>query len=210
MKPWIAVALAIATGAASSFVVSRSSGGTPDATATPPTRMVPVADAHAAMDKQRITLLEQRVADLATERSEDGDARSAPPADDRGVATHRDELLSEDETLARHRSSHDALVAAVQAQGTDPTWSAGAEARFTSDLGQLGAHIERVDCRTSACVATLEWPSRAQAQQEYRGLIEARYQLPCDRRIFLDRAVQEDGPYRATLVLDCEHVRASP
>lgn len=208
MKPWIAVSLAIVAGAATSFVVSRTSGGAADTTASPEARVVPVSDPHAAMDKQRIALLEQRVASLAAARPEDSAAPAAQPADDRGSPAHHDEVLSEDETLARHRSSHDALLASVRAQGTDPTWSAGAEAKFTSDLGRLGAHVERVDCRTSACLATLEWPNRGQAQQEYRALIEASYQLPCDRQIFLDRAASDDAPYRATLVLDCEHARA--
>ncbi len=212
MKPWIAASLAILTGAATSLVVSRTSvreAATGPAANRPATRMVPVSDPHAAMDEQRIALLEQRVARLAVaERTEDGEASSSP-VDDRGSAGHRDEPLSEAEALTRHRSSHDALLASVRAQGADPSWSAGAQAKFAGDLGRLGAHVESVDCRTTACVATLEWPSRAQAQQEYRAVIEAEYQLPCDRQIFLDRPATEATPYRATLVLDCEHVRAN-
>jgi hypothetical protein len=209
MKAWIVVCFAIVAGAATSFIVARSSGDAAETAGPPETRLVPVADPHAAVAQQRIAALEQRVANLAAERTEAGAAPSALPTDGRDAAAQHDVLASEDDALAKHRSSHDALLASVQAQGPDPSWSTGAEEKFTSDLGRLGAHVQRVDCRKSACMATIEWPSRAQAQQEYRRLIEANYQLPCDRQIFLDRAAREDAPYHATLVLDCEHVRAN-
>jgi hypothetical protein len=210
MKASIIVCLAIVAGAAASFLVSRTSGDAAETMTGPPeTRMVPVADPHAAMAQHRIAALEQRVANLAAERTEAGAAPSAQPADGRDAAAPHDELVSEDDARARRRSSHEALLASVQAQGPDPSWSTGAEEKFTSDLGRLGAHVQRVDCRKTACVATIEWPSRAQAQQQYRSLIKGNYQLPCDRQIFLDRAAREDAPYRATLVLDCEHVRAN-
>jgi hypothetical protein len=96
----------------------------------------------------------------------------------------------------------------MAAQAADPVWAPAAQTKFTADLEELGAKVDGVDCRTSGCVATLEWPSREQAQQEYRHLVEAVYQLPCDRQIFLDQAQGEDGPYRAELLLDCESVRS--
>lgn len=199
----------MATGVTASLVVSHRSAEEPSAAANPAeARLVPVADPHAAMDQQRIARLERRVAGLAIERAGDGSAAPAP-ADDRGAAGPREEPLTEAEALARHRTGHDAMLTSVRAQAPDPSWSAAAGAKFTDDLGRLGAHVDSVDCRTTACVATLAWPSRAHAQQEYRKLIEAEYQLPCDRQIFLDAAAGDAAPYRATLVLDCEHVRAA-
>ncbi|MBC7977446.1 MAG: hypothetical protein H7138_20930 [Myxococcales bacterium] len=112
--------------------------------------------------------------------------------------------------LVRHRSSHDARLSEVRAQATDANWSTATQAHLQSELAKRGAQVASVDCRSTACVATLEWSSRAQAQAEYRHLIEPDGELPCDRQIFLDRAEREDVPYRATLVVDCAHVRAHP
>src|SRR5262245_10916472 len=133
MKPWIAPSLAVVAGVVVSIAVSRTSTGDKAGERPGPSeaRIVPVADPHAAMDKRRIARPEERVPQLATERTENGEAPSPPPSGDRSPASHREDLPSEEDALAMHRTSHDALVASVRAQGTDPSWSAGAAAKFT-------------------------------------------------------------------------------
>jgi hypothetical protein len=209
MKSWIVVGLSMASGALVSVVVSR----TMVREAVPPARAEQVASSRPVLadDDRPRSALEQHIdAMRAAAQHNAGDAGEgggAAAADAAHVEPPAD-YPTEEEARAHNRELHAAKRASIQAQPADPAWAPVARTRFSSDLDALGATVDTIDCRTSACVATLEWPSRTQAQQEYRQLVEATYQLPCDRQIFLDQAVG-DGLYRAELLLDCEHVRAS-
>ena len=214
MKSWMVIGLSMLGGAVVSVTVSRAlvreAHGAPRSGAEP-TLTVPRASAGSEDDLQRWQLERQRASmraalgpGAADEAAGDEEGDEEPRA--RPEPQQADYPTAE-QAMARNRQLHRDLVAAVRAQPADPTWSPAAQSKFTEDLEALGASVDDIECRAHGCVATLQWPDRAAAQQGYGELVHAEYQLPCDRRIFLDEAAG-DGAYRAELLLDCEHVRA--
>ena len=102
-----------------------------------------------------------------------------------------------------HAAAHAALLARVAREPVVPAWSARMTELVTRGLesdAQRGGRfrLARVDCRSSSCVATLEWRSRADAQASFGALAHALPGLPCTRELLLDEGAA------ATLVLTCD------
>jgi hypothetical protein len=167
------------------------------------------ADAFPALREQqrRVAALEDRIGELAVASGREPEAvpngRSAPAS----AETH-DYMLHVDEARAKSRTDHQKLIDGITGESPDPAWSAKAATSLARDFERLNFVAKKVDCRTTGCVATLEWPSRDEAQAGYRDVLHAGYELPCDRTIFLDEA-KGHGPYQATVVIGCENVRAN-
>lgn len=125
---------------------------------------------------------------------------AAPPserefADDRRITT------------ARH-------ARAIEDHGREPVdikWARRTESAFRSDLTKLGeAHgfsVVSIDCRTTTCASTLEWPEYGKAVGGWRDIVVARYESNCGKDIVLPEPDDPSHPYRATVVFDCEVAR---
>jgi hypothetical protein len=105
----------------------------------------------------------------------------------------------------------DRLRAAHNAEPIDVDWGTSTSADFARELGmiQIGeATVIGVDCRTSTCLATLEWPDYTQARQAMHPLATGTFSHRCTRTVSMvppdDDAV---GAYRGLMVFDCSEER---
>ena len=65
-----------------------------------------------------------------------------------------------------------------------------------------------VDCRSTSCEATLEWPSAGTAKESLHAITTAMYELPCGTGLRLPEQSDPGSRYRASVVFDCSEVRA--
>jgi hypothetical protein len=115
-----------------------------------------------------------------------------------------------DELLASDARAHDALVARVQAETVDVAWSAQVAPALAQELGQMGGQaafdLVGIECRTRACIATLQWPSREEAVASARTLAMNPFRAAnCARTVFLPEDSDGHDSYRATVTFhDCQ------
>jgi hypothetical protein len=155
------------------------------------TRIV-VERGTSSVDEQRLAALEQRLAELAPP-APSGSARAAPTP------------LESQRRYEARRQQH-------AAEPVDPTWSRSTASLIEADVleqaGSMSFRLGRVDCRTTSCTAELEWPSLAEADQEYLSLVHFPYRANCSRTVVLPPPSKAGGPLRAEMLLDCESWRA--
>ena len=100
------------------------------------------------------------------------------------------------------------LLDTVRTQPRDEDWARPTESALQQDLDRLAAgmrfRVGRVDCRTSRCVADLEWPSGALAQRDFKAVMAADvYRLDCHRRLLLPSADSASG--HAQMIFNCDN-----
>jgi hypothetical protein len=102
-------------------------------------------------------------------------------------------------------------------EASDARWAPAATQSTQRDLESLAVSAESrfgikgVDCRSTTCVAELEWSDYETAVNGYPDLLHHAYALNCARRIVLPEPGAPEQPYRASLLIDCsESTRASP
>lgn len=143
-------------------------------------------------------MLERRLAELSA-RSEPAAPLAPPPRPSREEA--RQQLLAQhQQQLDRHSR-----------EPVDPSWAREAQGSFTSDFVGLAQgqpfEVRGVDCRSTTCVTTLEWPSYAEATQGYALLLQHAYRLDCARTLLLPEPADVTARYQAQLLLDCGNLR---
>jgi hypothetical protein len=93
----------------------------------------------------------------------------------------------------------------------DASWAREAQGAFASDFAALtqgqSFQVRRIDCRSTTCVTTLEWPSYAEATQGYALLLQHAYDMDCVRSILLPEPADLSARYQADLFLDCGNLR---
>lgn len=146
-----------------------------------------------AVEEQRLTALEQRLAELSTP-TPGGSARPAP-------------------TPLEAQQRYEARLQQHAAEPVDPEWSRATASLIQADVLERAASMSfrlgRVDCRTTSCTAELEWPSLAEADREHGSLVHFPFRANCSRTVLLPPPAKADGgPLRASLLLDCESWRA--
>ena len=140
----------------------------------------------------RVRALEQRAPAAGAE---------APAAPDPDVAA------KDEQKWAAQLDSH-------KREARDERWATHASAALSKDLGAVLPGIESkpqlvdVECRTTTCAATIEWPSYADAHASAQRLVMGPFGSEnCDRTIHLSDA-HADGRYQAVMLFDCEGVRS--
>ncbi len=97
-------------------------------------------------------------------------------------------------------------LAAHARETPDPAWAPKVAQRVTSALkGEQEAgkfKLVNVDCRTTRCVAQVEWGSRDEATENYTSVLHKSYGMRCQRSMYLPET-EQSGPYRAQLVIEC-------
>jgi len=142
-------------------------------------------------------MLERRVEELSA-RSEPSDA--LPPSRPSTEEARRQLFQQHQQQLERHAR-----------EPLDASWAREAQGSFSSDFAALtqgqSFQVRGIDCRSTTCVTTLEWPSYAEATQGYALLLQHDYGMDCARSILLPEPADPTGRYQADLFLDCENLR---
>jgi hypothetical protein len=107
----------------------------------------------------------------------------------------------------RHFEAHERALRAHAAEPVDPGWAPRTAAAFGEDLEKLRARSEArvrdVDCRSSSCVARLQWKSYQDARAHFASVLGARYQVACATEITLPDPVDTSRPYEASVIYGC-------
>jgi hypothetical protein len=98
------------------------------------------------------------------------------------------------------------LLAEFKAEETDPSWSVAASADVVEWFalvakGSARVRLEGAECRTGACIATLQWPNLTAAKEEYQRFLAPTLRSigKCRSEIYLPPT--ETKPYQALLIL---------
>jgi hypothetical protein len=107
-----------------------------------------------------------------------------------------------------HRALHAAAIAKHVRQPVDGEWSASMVKVLTREIESEAAEghfkLVRVDCRTTSCIAALEWPSRNDGVTANAVLVRSMLDVPCSREILLDDEAPQKERFVATMVFECE------
>ena len=119
--------------------------------------------------------------------------------------------MTREEATAVAREKYATWREVHAAEARDEAWARSAESRLEAALVEArGAaqspEIIAVDCRTTRCKATLEWPSRGEAVETFQQALAVK--MGCESAILLDQPVVEGEPYRAFAHYDCQDDRA--
>lgn len=144
----------------------------------------------------RIQALEQRVAELTSRAEAVPSAPSAPPSRPDPEELKQALLQQQQMRLDAH-----------QRQPIHPTWSSEATRAFSTDFSALTQGqqfaVRSIDCRSTSCIARVEWPSYAEATTNYQVLLQHSYALDCTRSLLLPDPEDPERAYEASLILEC-------
>jgi hypothetical protein len=131
-------------------------------------------------------------------------------------------LAASDATLAEtpRRPGHgeefkEAFSKRLAQQKNEPTESAWAEKATTllrtdiQDIAtQSGFRLLSIDCRTTLCLARVEWNSPGEASREFARLAHGGYRANCTKSVVVDETPSSGGSIGASVLFDCEEWRA--
>jgi hypothetical protein len=108
-----------------------------------------------------------------------------------------------DREYADDRARHDR-------DGRDPTWATRAETSLQHSIASIpGAQrVVRVECKTTSCIARLEWDSRELASKEYGKVLAGSFEPNCAAKILIHDQDTPGKPFQDDLILDCTNSRA--
>lgn len=105
-----------------------------------------------------------------------------------------------------HQASFDAHERDVR----DPSWAAPTEATIVRELNAIDGgrfDVDRVDCRTTSCLATVRWENYDQAVQDYPSILHGYFTVGCGRRVLLPEPADRNAEYSVRVIFDCEEAR---
>jgi hypothetical protein len=175
---------------------------------------VPQSTGKAPQDP-RVKALQLRLAALEAEvrqsknGASEGEEPSKPETSDRDEFGGLDENKHREQLLARHEAS----IAGHQQQPVDHKWASTTATSFQADIGSFAEHAKlslvSVDCRTTTCIATVEWASYENAIKNYERLLHFNYKANCQRQVLLPAPQDRSRPYRETVYFDCAEWRTA-
>lgn len=177
-------------------VLTRQETGVAPSTPKQVTQETPTRLVRDPTQEARIQALEQRVAQL-TARAETGPpAPTAPPSRPEPEELRQALLQQQQVRLDAH-----------QRQSIHPVWASDATRAFSTDFSALTQGqrftVRSIDCRSTSCIARVEWPSYAEATTGYEVLLQHSYALDCTRSLLLPDPEDPERAYEASLLLDC-------
>jgi hypothetical protein len=104
--------------------------------------------------------------------------------------------------------------AQVASESVDNKWSKEANAAFRKELGEIGARgkftVGDVDCRTTSCLAKVDWGSYSDAESGWHQVMFGHYSKNCSRQVFVPAPDEEhlNAPYEGEVFFDCTDDRA--
>jgi len=107
---------------------------------------------------------------------------------------------------------HKALDLYAQ-EGSDPAWAPATEKTILADLKTAasagGFDVRTVNCRTTMCVADIQFPTYGNARTGWSRLMGAPNQSRCAFEIVLDPAPSDTGtPFSTQMLYNCEKIRS--
>ena len=86
-----------------------------------------------------------------------------------------------------------------------------AEADLTEASERVGFRYAALACRSTQCVAELDWPSLSAARQAFKTTLpKALPRTNCDQRLLLPDSAANDAPVHSFLILRCNTPNALP
>lgn len=147
-------------------------------------------------------------ADQVAVASDGPDRASIQPRESKGRSARGGPPPTRQDAVERVRRHVAEKLEAHQAEPVDPGWGPRAQRELTGDLEEVSqgspAQLVEVDCRTSSCVALLEWPNYHVAFDSYRYFLMQPYHVNCQRTIAVPPPRDADQPYRAHMFMNCE------
>jgi hypothetical protein len=99
------------------------------------------------------------------------------------------------------------------AEPVDPTWATKTNGFLRSDLSRLATQnhfrVSSIDCRTTTCLAKVEWATEQEAVEEHSRLMHSPYQANCTRSVVLEEDALPSGARQALLFFECESWRVA-
>ncbi len=183
----------------------------PEKVALPPEEASPRVEAlpGAAPPSAELQALARELADLRARVSaneKDGAASAAPSAP--AQVTEEEHELQVQKTVA---TFHTAL-AQHDRDAVDPSLAPRASRVLKKDFERLAANgnfdVKSVDCRTTTCVADVDFKDKQAAVTHWKSLLNAHLDVNCGIQMVLDAQVHGDDPYPTRVLMDCEEARA--
>ncbi len=179
--------------------------------AEPPARTPPPSSALRAGAAQGAA---PRSADLASiERRLQGlEAARQRPTDEATTPPHEEPPPDMEEARRESRRVHEEQIQRHRASPIDHGWADQAESMLREDLGKPAEgrsfHLADIECRTSSCVATLEWPSYEMAPRDAPFIAANSRKMNCATWVWTPHPDDPAAPYRGEVVFDCSALRA--
>jgi hypothetical protein len=110
------------------------------------------------------------------------------------------------------RARFEKEIEAHRAEARDESWAPAAAEQISVGLEagkQNGEYrVIGVDCRTTSCAATLEWPNYSTAVANFKDALWQKTEQNCARHILLPAPADPFATYQAQLMMDCTDQRA--
>lgn len=168
----------------------------------PMATLMPVDSSLGVKRDQRITELEQRLAQLEAPKESESPTREHAGEDGVSAEQQRAEL----------EVSYRQALEAHSREPVDVGWARSTEDGFAADFRDLTGHEEwtvlGVQCRSSTCSASFEWKNYDTARAAYSSILHKSYKANCVRSILLPEPEDPNRPYRATALYDCSAWKA--
>ncbi len=171
----------------------------------------PIRVAHQEANPVKVPILPVvEYAHQEPRRAPPTESADAPPA--APVEGQNEQHFTSGELAERWKAKWNARVESVQSEARDPVWASQAEFAFGNDFREkapeLGARLVRVECRTTGCLARVEWDSYDLAKARFRDLVHADYTTRCANSIDIGRVPDDRSrTHEATVVFQCERAR---
>jgi hypothetical protein len=167
-------------------------------------RPVPESAAVVRLDDRRLGEVEAKLAAL-----EQRPPIPSLPDADAGEAHRR----SPEENAERFKEHLAKRLADQAAEPAEPAWAAKTSTLLRTDIHDIATQsrfrLLNVDCRTTLCLARVEWESRGAASDEYRRLVHHPYRANCGKSVLVDENVNPNGSVGGSVLFECEEWRGS-
>jgi hypothetical protein len=113
-------------------------------------------------------------------------------------------IATVEESKARHAAQESRALEEHRSEPVDEAWSQAAQASLRLELEGLvqpaDARLGNIECRSTSCVATIEWMSYGRAVATYSNMVEHRYEPNCARSAYLPEPIDVAAPYQVQLI----------
>ena len=149
--------------------------------------------------------LQQGVLDEGAPRAKDKVVEDEAEAD-------RPRHLSPPERRELWRANFQRKLDEIRDEPRDTQWAGRTERAFEGDFAdkseKFQARLVNMDCRTTRCLARVEWDSYTIAKKNFQHIAHASYQTNCAISLSLGPKPEDPSrPHQANVVYECEEAR---
>jgi hypothetical protein len=120
--------------------------------------------------------------------------------------------VSTDVVHVDHLAQHRAAVREHDAENVDIDWARSMGQSLALTLSRLGKtsdfRVGKVDCRTTTCVAYLDWASYKASLEHYADVLHEGSRTDCSRETILPPPSDPSSRYQAEVVFRCKRSSA--